>query len=46
MFDAIHHLSYGKVISTHLQFKTLSTERVFFIDAEFIKNERTEQIIE
>jgi DNA replication and repair protein RecF len=35
-----------KVISTHLQYKTSNTEKSFFvIDAAFIKNEKTEQVV-
>jgi hypothetical protein len=35
----------AKVISIHWQSKTLNTVKSFVIDAEFIKNERNEQVV-
>jgi DNA replication and repair protein RecF len=43
--DAIHHLSYGKSYFNPLAVKTSNTEKSFVIDAAFIKNERTEQVV-
>jgi DNA replication and repair protein RecF len=34
-----------KVISTHLQYNIKHGEEFFVIDAAFIKNERTEQVV-
>jgi DNA replication and repair protein RecF len=46
VLDAIYHLSYGKSYFNPLAVQNIKHgEEFFVIDAEFIKNERTEQIV-
>lgn len=46
VLDAIYHLSYGKSYFNPLAVQNIKHgEEFFVIDAEFIKNERTEQVV-